>query len=63
MRAAVRSATAQKRSVKTCASGSGSLERAQQTINACEGDHMSRIVYIVGAIVIVLAVLSFFGLR
>jgi hypothetical protein len=32
-------------------------------MSSAKGDYMNRIVYIVGAIVIILAVLSFFGLR
>ena len=37
--------------------------RASDSLTHAKGNLMSAIVYIVGAVVIVLAVLSFFGLR
>ena len=38
-------------------------ERAIRRLKPCTEDYMNNIVYIVGLIVIVIAILSFFGLR
>jgi len=39
------------------------LPHAKRRILDAEGVHVNRIVYIVGAVVIIIALLSFFGLR
>jgi len=48
---------------RTVAQGLGSLPSHPVAIQTREGAAMNSIVYIVGAIVIIVAILSFFGLR
>lgn len=64
MRAGVPSIRAAKGTIETCAHWIPAIRQAIRSFNPHErGNPMSNIVYIVGLIVIVVAILSFFGLR